>query len=61
MNERAPLKDPDEYRKRAERCRRLADVVPATRDDLLMAAATWEELADQVEALLRSKKALDSN
>ena len=43
---------PAEYRRRAERCQRMADAVPATRDDFIMAAHTWESLAQQAEALL---------
>jgi hypothetical protein len=44
---------PAEYRARAQKCRDMARLVPATELDFLAAAATWEALADQATALLR--------
>jgi hypothetical protein len=36
----------------------MADVTPATRDDFLMAADTWESLAAEIESVLRYKAQL---
>jgi hypothetical protein len=49
---------PADYRKRAERCRSMAERAPATRDEFLIAAATWDVLADHAESLLRYEKKL---
>jgi hypothetical protein len=58
MHEQTPILDPATYRRRAEVCREKATLYSATRDDFLMAAATWDALADQAEALIRYRDQL---
>jgi len=57
MKAETPL-TPAEYRSRARRCREMAERAPATRDDFLIAAGTWEVLADHAEALLSYERQL---
>lgn len=46
-----------EYREQAAQCRRLAAQMdlPEHREQLLQMAATWEAMAEEREALLRSE------
>lgn len=49
------MKKASEYRKHAEECRALAKQVPEgqQRDQLLEMARTWDNLADDRDALIR--------
>jgi trans-aconitate methyltransferase len=58
MSDDTAILKPSEYRGRAQKCRDMARLVPATEIDFLAAAATWEILADHAEALLRHEKQL---
>jgi hypothetical protein len=58
MTKPPTLLDPDEYRRRALRCRELADASPTTRLDFLAAAETWEMLATQAEGLIQHRESM---
>jgi hypothetical protein len=57
MDLKPPL-TPAEYRQRAERCRRMAERAPSISDELLIAAATWDVIADHAEAVLKYENQL---
>jgi trans-aconitate methyltransferase len=56
MSDRPAILTPSEYRSRAEKCRDMARLVPATETDFLAAAAAYEALADHVEAFIQYEK-----
>jgi hypothetical protein len=52
--------NPDDYRERARHCREAAArASEPVKDDFLAAAATWEQLAGQVERLRAASTAQD--